>query len=415
MKVGICTLGCKVNTYESEFIINEFIKRGYQIGNFKDICDIYIINTCTVTNTSSVKSRKMISQAYRNNSDACIVVCGCYVEGEKFEDFPHANILIGNYGKSKIVDLVEEYLKNKKTIIMKADMNKVMFEDMEIDNCYDHTRAFVKIEDGCENFCTYCIIPYVRGRCRSKGYNKVLEEIDTLVKNDYKEIVLTGIHTGNYGRDINTNFSTLLKDILKIKNIKRLRISSIEITELDDDFLDLLNNNVLCNHLHIPLQSGSDSVLQRMNRKYNKDDYLQIINKIRNVRKDIAITTDIIVGFPGESEEEFNECLSFAEQVGFSKIHVFPYSMRNNTKAATMKDQISEELKHSRVKKMLDLSRKLELKYKESFIGKEENVLIETVNDYSYGWTTNYLKLKLPLSYKQNEIYKIMISKDNLL
>ena len=411
MKVGIYTLGCKVNTYESEFIISLFKNRGYSIASFDDECDIYIINTCTVTNNSDRKDRKIINSI--KNKKACKVVCGCFVESSKHYDFSGIDVVIGNYNKSNIVDLVEENLKTGKQIIAKENIMTVPFENMEINHLEARTRAFVKIQDGCENYCSYCIIPFVRGRCRSKKKEIVIEEITNLVKNGYKEIVLTGIHTGNYGKDINTNFSTLLEEILQIKGLKRLRISSIEITELDDKFLELLKNPILCNHLHIPLQSGSDRILKLMNRKYLTKEYEEIINKIRNIRPDISITTDVIVGFPLESSEDFEECLTFVKKINFAKVHVFPYSKRDGTKAARMKGHIDGNTKKERTKKLLKLSEELEKKYYESFINKEEEILIEKIeNNYAYGHTTNYLYLKLKGNYKENEIYKIVITKE---
>lgn len=411
MKVGIHTLGCKVNTYESEFIMSLFKNRGYEIVPFEEECDIYIVNTCTVTNNSDRKDRKIINSI--KNKNACKVVCGCFVESAKDYDFTGIDVVIGNYNKSNIVDLVEENLKTKKQIIAKENIMTVPFENMEINHVETRTRAFVKIQDGCENYCAYCIIPFVRGRCRSKKKEIVLEEITNLVKNGYKEIVLTGIHTGNYGKDLNTNFSTLLEEILKIKGLKRLRISSIEITELDEKFFKLLKNPILCNHLHIPLQSGSNKILKLMNRKYTKEEYKETINKIRKIRPDISITTDVIVGFPNETEEDFEECLETIKEVNFAKVHVFPYSKRNGTKAARMTGHIDGNTKKERTKRLLKLSEELEKNYYNSFIGKQEEILIEKQEENkSYGHTTNYLYLTLKGDYKENEIYKINITKD---
>lgn len=411
MKVGIYTLGCKVNTYESEFIISLFKNRGYEICDFNETCDIYIINTCTVTNNSDRKTRKIINSV--KNKNACVVVCGCFVESAKNYDFTGIDVVIGNYNKSQVVDLVEENLKTKKQIIAKENMMTVPFEDMEINHVETKTRAFVKIQDGCENYCSYCIIPFVRGKCRSKEKETVIREITNLVNNGYKEIVLTGIHTGNYGVDLGIKFSTLLEKILNIKGLKRLRISSIEITELDDKFFELLKNPILCNHLHIPLQSGSDNVLKLMNRKYNKEEFKNIINRIKKVRNDISLTTDVIVGFPNETEEDFEECLDFIKEIGFSKIHVFPYSKRDGTTAARMKGHIDGITKKERARRLLNLSEELEVNYYNSQINKKEYVLIEKKeNDYYYGHTTNYLYLKLTGNYKQNEIYEINIEKD---
>lgn len=413
MKVGVCNLGCKVNTYESEYIISLFKEKGYEIGQFTDKCDVYVINTCTVTNNADSKSKKMINHIKNKFPEACLVVCGCFIESGKTYDVSGIDVVIGNYNKSKVVTLVEEYFKNKKQIIEKQDMQSVPFEDMSISHFEDRTRAFIKIQDGCENYCTYCIIPYVRGRCRSKEEQKVLEEITSLVKSGYQEIVLTGIHTGNYGRDINTCFSNLLEAILENKYLERLRISSIEITELDDKFLHLLENKVLCNHLHIPLQAGSDKILKLMNRKYDKNYFRNELAKIRKVRPDIAITTDIIVGFPDETDEDFNDTLEFAREINFSKIHVFPYSKRDGTVAAKMKNQIGSNIKKERVNRLIDLSDKLEKEYYKKFINQELDVLIEkNIDGYSYGHTSNYLNLKIVGNLEPNTIHKITISEE---
>lgn len=415
MKVGLCNLGCKVNTYEMEYIASLFKERGYEIGDFNDFCDVYVVNTCTVTNNSDVKSRKMINHPKKINKNCCLVVCGCFIESAKDYKNDDIDIILGNYNKSKVVDLVEDFFRNKEKINQRFNLNEVEFEDMNIKHFENRTRAFVKIQDGCENFCTYCIIPYVRGKCRSKKEDNVLSEITTLVNNGYNEIVLTGIHTGNYGVDINTNFSSILEKILTIKGLKRLRISSIEITELDDKFLELLKNPILCNHLHIPLQSGGEKTLKRMNRKYDKKYFKEEIEKIRKVRPDISITTDVIVGFPGETEDDFNECVDFIKEINFSKIHVFPYSKRDGTVAAKMKDQIDGKVKKERVKTLLDLSKTLEENYDNSFIGKKESCLIEKVDDkYSYGHCSNYIYLKIPKKYKENEIVDVIIEKDML-
>lgn len=381
MKVGVCSLGCKVNLYECEYITSLFKEKGYEIKDFNDDCDIYVINTCTVTNNADSKSRKMINHIRNNHPNSILVVCGCFIESSKFSYTEGIDIVIGNHNKSKVVSEVERYIKEKQTRILEDNMRCVPFEDMEITYFEDRTRAFVKIQDGCCNFCSYCIIPYVRGPIRSKSYDKVINEITKLVNNDYKEIVLTGIHTGSYGSDIGTNFSNLLDDLLNIEKLQRLRISSIEITELDDKFLKLLENDKLCNHLHIPLQSGSDEILKLMNRKYDKARFLEIINKIRKVRPDISITTDVIVGFPGETEEDFKECIDFIKKVNFSKLHVFPYSKRDGTKAASMPNQIDQSIKKERARALISLSSELEKKYAESFIGKTVSVLVETTDE----------------------------------
>ena len=283
MKVGIYTLGCKVNMYESEYVIDKLKQNGYTIGDFEDICDIYIINTCTVTNSADSKSKKIIRSAIKRNKDACIVVMGCFIEANKDYQEDGVDIYLGTKDKSKIVSLLDEYFSKKTAIRDITNEEKKEFEDMFITTFEGRTRAFVKIQDGCRNFCSYCIIPYVRGACRSKDFNKVIKEVKTLTENGYQEIVLTGIHTGNYGVDLKTNFANLLKELVKIEKLKRLRISSIEVTELNDAVLEVIKSNkVIVDHLHIPLQAGSDEILKAMNRKYNLDYYK---NKIKQITK----------------------------------------------------------------------------------------------------------------------------------
>lgn len=413
MKVGICTLGCKVNAYESEYVMSLFKEKGYEIGDFTEICDIYIINTCSVTNTSDSKSRKMIHQAVRRNKNACVVAMGCFIEANKDIYIDGVDILIGNKDKSKIVDLVEEYFKNRNEIRNLYEDLGTEFENMEIHSFDGRTRAFVKIQDGCENFCTYCIIPYVRGKCRSKDPDLVIEEITSLVNNGYQEIVLTGIHTGNYGADLDIDFASLIERIVHIPKLHRLRISSIEATELNDRVLKLLeNNSVIANHLHIPLQSGSKSVMKAMNRKYQKEEYEEIINKIRSIRPDISISTDVIVGFPGETEEDFIESYEFCKKIGFSKIHVFPYSLRDGTAAAKFKNQVDSKIKKERVKKLTELSNELEEEYMKKFVGKEIEVLVErTSNEESFGHTSNFLLVKIPKKYHQEDLVTVKIER----
>ena len=413
MKVGIYTLGCKVNSYESEYVASLFKEKNYEISDFNDICDIYIINTCTVTNQSDSKSRKIIREAIRRNSEAIIVAMGCFVESNKDKLPEGIDIIIGNKDKSKVVELVEEYLENKTPINILSDDLGLDFEDMEINSFGSKTRAFVKIQDGCENYCTYCIIPSVRGKCRSKDKDKVIEEVTNLVNNGYKEIVLTGIHTGHYGVDLDTSFADLLKELVKIPNLYRLRISSIETTELNDEVLDVLkNSNIICNHLHVPLQAGSNEILKLMNRKYDMDYFINKIEEIRSIRPDIAISTDIIVGFPGETEELFQETLNNSRRIGFSKIHVFPYSVRNNTPAAKFKNQVDGNIKKDRVKRLISLSEELEEEYMKKFISKKLDVLIERYEDgYSIGHTSNFLLVKINKEYKQEDIVETEIIK----
>lgn len=407
MKASILTLGCKVNAYESEFVSSKLKEAGYEIGDFNDICDVYIINTCTVTNTSDIKSRKMIRKAIHKNKDACIVAMGCFIEANHDYKEDGLDIVIGNKDKSKIVEILDQFFKTREEIRNLYQEEIEEFEDMFITTFENRTRAFVKIQDGCENFCSYCIIPYVRGKCRSKDPEKVIHEIKSLINNDYKEIVLTGIHTGNYGRDLDVDFAFLLKEIVKLKGLKRLRISSIEITELTEEVLEVIKNNeVIVDHLHIPLQAGSSEVLKLMNRKYDLLYFEKKIEEIRKIRPNIAVTTDIIVGHPGETEEMFEQTLKIAEKLKFAKIHVFPYSLRKNTPASTMK-QVKELIKKERSHKLLNLSRKLEEDYARTFLEKEVEVLVETTKDgVSYGHTTNFLPIKIEKQLKPNTFYK---------
>ena len=416
MKIKNISLGCKVNTYESEYILSTFLKHGYElVENDADVC---LINTCSVTNTSDVKSRKMINRARRENPHACIVVMGCMIEANREYDTDLVDIIIGNKDKNKVYELVEEYLHDKKHIKrLYPDFDKE-FEDMFISDMPGRTRAFVKIQDGCENYCSYCIIPYTRGKCRSKKKEKVLEEVQVLVDNGYKEIVLTGIHTGHYGEDKDITFPDLLRELVKIEGLKRLRISSIEITELNEDFLDVLKNySQIVSHLHIPLQAGSDKILKLMNRKYDKAFYEKKIQEIRRIRPDISITTDIIVGFPGESDEDFKETMEFSKKIGFSKIHVFPFSERHGTKASDMPNKVSEETKKMRVNELMEVSNKLERDYLDSYIGKNVEVLIEKSDNTSSGHTGNYLMVKVNKKLEHNQFYNCLIKKriDNYL
>lgn len=409
--VGILTLGCKVNTYESEYIVHILKEHGYIIKEFDDICDVYIINTCTVTNTSDVKSRKMIRQAIKRNKDACIVAMGCFIEANRDYALPGLDIVIGNKDKSKIVELLDEYFSKKEEIRRLYKDLPTKFEDMYINEFPGRTRAFVKIQDGCENFCSYCIIPFVRGKCRSKDPDMVIKEIKDLVNHGYQEVVLTGIHTGNYGVDLEINFAELLRRIVKIEGLARLRISSIEITELTDEVLEVIKENpVIVNHLHIPLQAGSNHVLSLMNRKYDLDYYFHKIKEIREVRPNIAITTDVIVGFPGESEEDFLETIDTCKKVGFTKIHVFPYSERKGTKAMELPDHIEPSVKKERARRLLLLSKELECSYYASFVGSEVEVLVEEEKDgKSYGHTDNYLHVEIPSVLPHNTFVKVKI------
>ena len=394
MKFRIITLGCKVNTYESNVIRDILLDNNYE--EVDECADIYVINTCTVTNTSDNKSLKEVRRVRRENPNSIIIVCGCMSQVRSDIDEIDADIIIGNSGKSDIINLINEYKENNKKIIKIDNIMDTKFETMKINN-FNRTRAFVKIEDGCENYCSYCIIPYARGKVRSKLPNDVLEEVTTLVNGGHKEIVLTGIHTGHYGADLDGyTFAKLLSELVKIEGLERIRISSIEMNELTDEVLEVIKNNPkIVSHLHIPIQSGSDTILKLMNRKYLKKEFIDKIEQIRSIRPDINITTDIIVGFPGETEELFNETLDTVETIHFSKIHVFPFSLRKGTKAEELPNHIDDVTKKNRVKILIEKSNRLEEEYMSKYIGKELVFIPEVYRDGCLiGHTGNYLLIK---------------------
>ena len=410
MKFNIITLGCKVNSYESNFMKEALVKNGFSFCNLNEKCDILILNTCTVTDTSDKKSLKEVRRLKRENPNAILVVCGCSVQNDKTKyDDLGINILMGNINKSNIVSIIEKYLDDKTPVEYLAKTRDLPFENMEVD-ISDHTRAYIKIEDGCDNFCSYCIIPFVRGKKRSKDFSLVLREVQHLANNGYKEIVLTGIDTGGYesnGKDL----TDLIHEMSKINGIERIRQSSIEITQINEKFInELKNNKKICDHIHIPLQSGSDSILKLMNRKYDLKYFFDKIDMIRSVRPDISITTDVIVGFPGETEEMFLETMETCKKINFSKIHAFPYSERKGTKASMMDGKVPESVKHERVKKLLELSEKLERSYYDKFKGKNKDVLIEEVNEFgSKGHTSNYLMVHTNEKLQKGEIYNLIV------
>lgn len=407
MKFNIITFGCKVNQYESNMMKENMLSSNFFYTEDLSDANIIIVNTCSVTNVADKKCLKMIRRLKREYSNAILVVAGCSSQNKQsvYESLD-IDILIGNRDKSIIDKLIKEYIETEKKYVKFYNNRNLDFEDMYISD-YNHTRAFIKIEDGCDNFCSYCIIPYVRGSVRSKDFDKVIKEAKELAKHGHKEIVLTGIHTGHYlnnGYDL----TDLINELSKIDDIKRIRISSIEVTELNEKFLDMLkNNDKVCDHLHIPLQAGSDEILKRMNRKYDLAYYEEKIKKIRSIRPDISISTDIIVGFPYETEELFLNTLEFSKKIKFSKIHVFPYSVRVGTAAANMEEQVDEVVKKMRVKRLMAVSHMLEVDYYNKFKDKELDILIETCdNNVSEGHTSNYLLVSVPENIKVGEIVR---------
>ena len=407
MKFNIVTFGCKVNQYESNMMKEKMLSSNFFYEENMRDANIIIVNTCSVTNVADKKCLKMIRRIKREYPNALLVVAGCSSQNnQNVYEALDIDILLGNKDKSKIAELIKEYLDTEKKYVKFYNERNLDFEDMLI-NDYNHVRAFVKIEDGCDNFCSYCIIPFVRGSVRSKDFDTVIKEAKLLTEHGHKEIVLTGIHTGHYMSN-NHDLTDLINELSKIDDLLRIRISSIEITELNDKFLEMLKiNKKVCNHLHIPLQAGSDEILKRMNRKYDLAYYEDKINKIRGIRPDISITTDIIVGFPYETDELFSETLEFSKKMNFSKIHVFPYSIRVGTAAASMPNQVDETTKKVRVKKLMALSEKQEKEYYEKFKGKELDILVEECdNNVSIGHTSNYLMVTLNENLLVGKIYK---------
>ena len=411
----IKTLGCKVNSYESEYMRNLLLANNYtEVSENADIC---IVNTCTVTNTADNKSKQVINNIKKNNPNALVIACGCFCQFRKDEinSLIDADIVLGNNNKSKIIEYIKEYEKNHKRIIDFYDMNNQDFEDMEIRKFETHHRAFVKVEDGCNNFCSYCIIPYVRGRVRSKDFNKCIMEVQDLVLSGHKEIVLSGIHTGQYNSG-SKRLSDLINELSKIELLKRIRLSSVEIVELDSEMMKIIKDNKkFVSHLHIPLQSGCDKILKSMNRRYDLNYFTDKVNEIRKNRPGISLTTDVIVGFPGETDEDFIDTYNYCKSIKFAKIHVFPYSDRNGTVASKMTNKVPRSIAKERARKLIELSNELEKEYFDSFIGKEVEVLIEELIDgVYYGCTDNYIPIKLIGNYKINELYNIKLEKENI-
>lgn len=394
-------LGCKVNSYEIEAVAHLLENNGYRYFSKRDsFPKVIVINTCAVTKTSETKDKKIIRRFRLKYPNSIIVVMGCYSHFASEEIAKlDVDIIIGTENRNKIIELINDFKNTKKQLIIK-DSSKKEYEDLIVEKFLFNTRAFVKIQDGCNNFCTYCLIPFIRGRSRSRKKEEILLEIKNLIKNGYKEIVLTGIDMASYGLDLYDDycFSDLLEDILiNNKDLYRIRISSIEESQIDDKFLVLLGKYPqIANHLHIPLQSGSENVLKKMHRKYNLNDYLNKVAKIREIRKDINISTDLIVGFPGETDDDFNKTVSFLKKINYSKIHVFPFSPRNGTIAYKLPNQIDPKIKKERVDVILKLNDELEKKYQKQFIGKKMEFLFERMKgSYFIGHSSNFLEIKV--------------------
>ena len=402
MKVAFLTLGCKVNQYETNGMIQQFQERGYEITEFEDVADIYIINTCTVTNMSDRKSRQFLRQAKKNNQDSIVVAVGCYVQVSKdeLEALPEIDLALGTNDKTQIVDYIEKYVEEKsKKETLDNILYDAKFEDFGTVTYTEKTRAVIKVQDGCDRFCSYCIIPFARGKIRSRKPESVIEEITEISKNGIKEVVITGIHVASYGRDFENDYRLidLLEEINKIDGIERIRLGSIEPLLITEAFMDrFIKLEKVCHHFHLSLQSGCTETLKRMNRRYTAEEFEEIVNRIRKYYQDAILTTDIIVGFPDESEEEFETTYEYLKRINFYKMHVFKYSPRKGTKAAEMKNQIPGDVKELRSKRLLELSDNNEIAYLDSYIGKDVEVLFEEFDGEFYkGHTANYIMVKV--------------------
>lgn len=402
--IAFYTLGCKVNFYDTEAIWQLFKNEGYEQVDYEQTADVYLINTCTVTNTGDKKSRQIIRRAVRRNPNAIIAVTGCYAQTSPAEimDIPGVDLVIGTQDRDKILPYVKEIQESRAPInAVHNIMKNRVFEEMDVPDFTDRTRAFLKIQDGCNNFCTFCIIPWSRGLSRSRDPKSIITQAHQLVEAGYKEMVLTGIHTGGYGDDLEQyDLSDLLMDLNKVDGLERIRISSIEASQIDEKMLDVLNrSSKMCRHLHIPLQAGDDTVLKRMRRKYTTEEFYHKMGLIRQAMPDVGITTDIIVGFPGESNEMFRNGYDLMKAIQFSEMHVFPYSKRTGTPAARMEDQVDEDIKNTRVHDLIDLSEQMQLHYAKKFVGDILEVIPEGIRKGSegsgklQGFSDNYLQL----------------------
>ncbi|SFS86438.1 tRNA (N(6)-L-threonylcarbamoyladenosine(37)-C(2))-methylthiotransferase MtaB [Paenibacillus sp. BC26] len=403
--VAFYTLGCKVNFYDTEAIWQLFKKEGYEQVDFETTtADVYLINTCTVTNTGDKKSRQIIRRAIRRNPDAVIAVTGCYAQTSPAEilAIEGVDLVIGTQDRDKLMNYITDLQNERQPVNAVRNIMKTReFEELDVPDFAERTRAFLKIQEGCNNFCTFCIIPWSRGLSRSREAESVINQARQLVESGYKEIVLTGIHTGGYGDDMeNYRLSDLLWDLDAIEGLERIRISSIEASQIDDAMIDVLNrSSKMCRHLHIPLQSGDNDVLKRMRRKYTVEQFAEKIKLLHEAMPGVAITTDVIVGFPGETEEMFENGYAFMEQMGFAEMHVFPYSKRTGTPAARMEDQIDDELKNERVHKLIDLSERMQLDYAKKYVGEVLDVIPEREHKGSegsgliMGYSDNYIQV----------------------
>ncbi len=416
-KVAFLTLGCKTNQYETNGMAQKFIDNDYIICEMNEKPDIAIVNTCTVTNIADRKSRQHLRKVKEENKNAIVVAVGCYVQvaKEKLEEMEEIDLILGNSEKKDIVKYVEDYISKKNSVNIIDVNNQKEFDEFGTITYTEKTRATIKIQDGCNNFCTYCLIPYARGRIRSRNKENILKEVKEIAKKGIKEIVLTGIHIASYGKELNNGYMLidLLEDLNKIDGIERIRLGSLEPTIITDEFVERLKKlDKICEHFHLSLQSGCNETLKRMNRKYTTEEFKDVTKRLRENFRDVNLTTDIIVGFPGETEDEFNKTFAFLKEVKFYKMHIFKYSKRDGTPAAKMPKQIDGKIKEERSKKLIELSDKNELNYNEKYIGKEVEVLFEEKQeDYFVGHTKNYIVSKIKTNENlENRIIKILVT-----
>ena len=400
-KVAFCSLGCKVNQYETNAMAQKFIEHGYEVVEFDEYADVYIVNTCTVTNVADRKSRQMLRRAKEINKDATLVACGCYAQVAKDElkKIPEIDLIIGNNEKNDIIQIVENHIAQKGAEDLVSDvMYKLDYVELGTTTYTEKTRAVIKVQDGCDRFCSYCLIPYARGHIRSRKIENVIEEIKKVVEEGINEVVITGIHIASYGRDFkgkNIGLIDLLEEINKIQGLHRIRLGSIEPTIITDEFVERLSKlDKICDHFHLSLQSGCTETLKRMNRRYTTEEFRDVTKRLRAKFPNAALTTDIIVGFPGETDDEFNTTYEFLKDIAFYKMHIFKYSQRKGTKAAVMPNQVDGKIKEERSKKLIELSNENEYNYNKKYIGKQVEVLFEErEGEYLKGHTTNYICL----------------------
>ena len=413
-KVAFYTLGCKVNQYETNSMMEEFINAGYEVVDYESFADVYVVNTCTVTNMSDRKSRQILRRAKEINNESVLCAVGCYAQVAKseLEKIDDIDLILGTNDKRNIVQKVEECLANHAKLSEVSDvMAERKYVEWETVAYTDKARAEVKVEDGCDRYCTYCIIPYARGPVRSRRIEDVCEEVKRIVSTGIKEVVITGIHISSYGKDLpgKPRLIELLEKINDIDGVERIRLGSLEPLIIDDEFVSRIKVlSKVCNHYHLSLQSGCDATLERMNRRYRTEEFREIVKRLRDNIPEVALTTDVIVGFPGETDEEFNQTYNFLNEIKFSKMHVFKYSQRRGTKAEKFPNQVDGNVKEERSNALIEMSNKNEEEFAKQYLGKEVEVLFEREHD---GHTTNYLEVESEESHTPNEISRVKVKK----